>query len=100
MAAVPYGYTKEDWFALFDRMGYSVFDLFGRPFTPASWRGGRHIPWYCMAVARNSRDIGFITNTVPKLLQRVVDEYGEPASRYATLNWWKLRRLPAEDSAP
>jgi FkbM family methyltransferase len=95
VAAGPYGYTRDDWFALFDRLGYAIFDLFGRPFTPSSWRGGRHIPWYCMAVGRNSLHVDFITNTFPGLLKRVIDEYGEPSSRYATQNWWKLGELPA-----
>lgn len=99
IAAGAYGYTRDEWFALFDRLGYAVFDLFGRPFTPASWRGGRRIPWYSMAVGRNSRDVDFITNTVPGLLQHVLDEYGEPSSRYATQNWWKLGDLPASKSA-
>ena len=94
-AAGPYGYTRDEWFALFDRLGYAVFDLFGRPFTPASWRGGKHIPWYCMAVARNSTNVDFITNTFPDLLTRVTDEYGDPSSRYATQNWWNLTELPA-----
>jgi FkbM family methyltransferase len=99
IAAVPYGYTRDDWFALFDHLGYAVFDLFGRPFTPSSWRGGRHIPWYCMAVGRNSLHVDFIRNTFPGLLKRVIDEYGEPSSRYATQNWWKLGELPALKSA-
>src|SRR3984885_3403032 len=93
--AGAYGYTKDEWFALFDRLGYAVFDLFGRPFTPASWRGGRQIPWYCLAVARDSSHVDFIANTFPGLLTRVTAEYGEPSSRYATQNWWNLTELPA-----
>jgi FkbM family methyltransferase len=99
IAAGPYGYTREDWFALFERMNYAVFDLFGRPFTPASWRGGRSIPWYCMAVGRNSLDVDFIRNTFPGILRGVIDEYGEPSSRYASQNWWKLGDVPALKSA-
>jgi len=93
--AGAYGYTKDDWFALFDRLGYEVFDLFGRPFTSATWRGGKQIPWYCMAVARESSHVDFIANTFPGILKRVTDEYGQPSSRYATQNWWNLTELPA-----
>ncbi len=95
IATGPYGYTSEEWFALFDRLGYAIFDLFGRPFTPACWRGGRQIPWYCMAVERDSRNIDFITNTFPGLLKRVTDEFGDPDKRYASQNWWKIGELPA-----
>lgn len=100
VAAGPYGYTSDDWFALFERLNYAVFDLFGRPFTSANWRGGRRIPWYCMAVGRNSRDVDFITSSFPHLLKRVVDEFGEPSGRYATQNWWKLRPLLPLESVP
>jgi FkbM family methyltransferase len=94
VAAKPYGYTCEDWFSLFERLGYEVFDLFGRPFTRASWRGGRRIPWYCMAVSRAGTDVKFVADTLPRVLRRVIDEVGEPAGRYATLNWWKLQPHP------
>jgi FkbM family methyltransferase len=100
IAAGPYGYTQDDWFALFDRLGYAVFDLFGRPFTPSSWRGGKNIPWYCMAVGRNSPHADFVTNTFPGVLKRVTDEFGEPSNRYATQNWWNLSELPALDPVP
>jgi FkbM family methyltransferase len=100
LAADAYGYTRDDWFAFFDRLGYAVFDLFGRPFTSSSWQGGRGIPWYCMAVGRYSQHADFIANVFPGLLRRVIEEFGEASSRYASQNWWRLSELPALKSAP
>ncbi len=84
----------------FDPLDYAVFDLFGRPFIPSSWRGGKNVPWNCMADSRNRPHAEFITNTLPRLLMRVSDEVGEPSSRFATQNLWNLNELPALESAP
>jgi FkbM family methyltransferase len=36
-AARRYGYTKDTFFAWFDRMGYVITDLHNRPLTPGEW---------------------------------------------------------------
>jgi FkbM family methyltransferase len=55
-SAKPYGYTREDFFRLFEECGYKLFDLFGRPFTRetfmVSW-DSRDIPHYIVAEPPN-----------------------------------------------
>jgi FkbM family methyltransferase len=61
-----YGYTADDWFALFRETGYQVFDLFGRPFELAAWRTDG-IPWYYLAAKREA-DLRFIRDELPGLV--------------------------------
>lgn len=51
-----YGYSKGDWFGFFSKLGYEVFDLFGRRFTEESWTYGDddQIPWYFIATGSES----------------------------------------------
>lgn len=63
-----YGYTREDWFALFAHQGYALFDLFGRPFAPEDW-GAEEMPWYFLAAARGSEDEAFIRDALPWLVR-------------------------------
>lgn len=76
--AAIYGYTREDWFDLFAGLGYSLFDLWGRPFTPAQWstRG----PWYFVAVDRKSEHEAFVRDDLPSLLERVIARARERAA--------------------
>lgn len=66
-SAISYNYTMEDWFTLFEKVDYQVFDLFGRKFTKENWRNPL-IPWYFMAVKTASTDQEFIQrNFLPQL---------------------------------
>lgn len=47
--AKNYGYTSDDFFALFTHNGYQLLDLFGRPYKPEHW-GARNVPYYTFAV--------------------------------------------------
>lgn len=58
-AAGLYGYRREDWFDLFAGLGYTVRDLFGRPFGPAQW-DTPDVPWYFIATAAGSADEAFV----------------------------------------
>jgi FkbM family methyltransferase len=66
-AAKWYGYTRDDWFALFERADLVVFDLFGRPLLPEHWRF--NIPWYCIAAARGSDDEKFVRSDLRELIR-------------------------------
>ncbi len=61
-----YGYTADDWFALFREAGYQTFDLFGRRFEPAAWRTDG-IPWYYIAAKREA-DLRFVRDDLPGLV--------------------------------
>lgn len=59
-AAVPAGYTADDFFALFAQVDYVLFDLFGRPFGPAEFDlpwNAREMPHYVVAVPATRTDI-------------------------------------------
>lgn len=62
-AAKVYGYTAENWFNLFDTCGYSLYDLFGRPFTLEDW-SKLSVPWYFIAASQPT-DIKFINEKLP-----------------------------------
>ena len=66
-AAKLYGYTRDDWFALFKRADLVVFDLFGTPFTLAHWDCYR--PWYAIAAARGSEDERFVRSDLRDLIR-------------------------------
>jgi FkbM family methyltransferase len=73
LAAGIFGYTKENWFTQFANLGYSTYDLFGRPFSLSDWeREG--IPWYHIAVKTGSDDERYVLNEhadrIATLLQR------------------------------
>jgi len=64
--ASTYEYSPEDWFNLFKTVDYSLYDLFGRPFTIDNWHQA-YIPWYFIAVKR-SIDHEFIAAKLPDML--------------------------------
>jgi FkbM family methyltransferase len=53
-----YGYTKDEWFDLFDSLHYETFDLFGRELKQLDCNSGR--PWYVIAASAGSDDAAFI----------------------------------------
>jgi FkbM family methyltransferase len=69
-AANLYGYASEDWFSLFERVDFAVFDLFGRPFCRDNWHAGG-MPWYFIAAARGSADERFVQRRAPNLVRRL-----------------------------
>jgi hypothetical protein len=69
-AANLYGYASEDWFSLFERVDFAVFDLFGRPFCRDYWHAGG-MPWYFIAAARGSPDERFVQRRAPNLVRRL-----------------------------
>ncbi len=70
-AADFYGYTKEDWFHIFEEAGYKTFDLFGRPITPDAWNDP-DIYWYSIA-AKTAEDIDFVEFDLQTVIQGVHD---------------------------
>jgi FkbM family methyltransferase len=65
-----YGYSRNDFFDLFARLGLSLFDLFGDPFGPDDWLA-EGIPWNFIAVGRGSPDEGFIARRLPDLIAAI-----------------------------
>lgn len=49
-AAQIAGYTAEEFFSLFDNLGYRLFDIFMDPFGPDRWRGDPTMPVYNIGV--------------------------------------------------
>ncbi len=47
-AAAQFGYTREEFFGLFDALGYALFDAMGDPFGRQAWEGD-DTPWYFWA---------------------------------------------------
>jgi FkbM family methyltransferase len=90
-----YGYAAEDWFGLLDRLGYEQFDLYGRPFGPGAW-SDPDVPWYCFAARRFSRDLAFIRDRLPGIVDEIA-ALAETSDSLATL--WRrvgeLQRAPA-----
>lgn len=72
-SARVYGYDKADWFELFYSRGYRLFDLFGRPFTPADWENAG-VPWYFVAVKRAS-DKAFVHCELPAMVNTIANFY-------------------------
>jgi FkbM family methyltransferase len=69
-SAKLFGFTRHDFFAFFERNGYSVFDLFGRRFAPDLW-GRPGYPWYLFAAPRLSRDEDYLSEIHPNVVARV-----------------------------
>ena len=58
--AKPYGYSSDDFFALFDRCWYKLVDLFGEPFTPESFAetwDSHKVPHYIAATPSGTQDM-------------------------------------------
>jgi FkbM family methyltransferase len=66
-SARDYGYSRDDWFELFAATGFEVFTLWGHQFRCEDW-GRTDIPWYFLAVRRETRDAKFITDDLPGIL--------------------------------
>jgi FkbM family methyltransferase len=67
-AARLYGYTRDDWFALLERVDLVVFDLFGRTFVPEHWRLP-NVPWYFIGATRGSDDERFVRFNLQELIR-------------------------------
>ena len=63
-----YGYTRDDWFALLERVDLVVFDLFGRTFVPEHWRLP-NVPWYFIGATRGSDDERFVRFNLQELIR-------------------------------
>jgi FkbM family methyltransferase len=71
--AVAYGYGAEDFFSLFDSIGYGLRTLFGDPFTPEDWErrwNDRSVPHYLAAapVGRVDAIAGLLRHNVDRAL--------------------------------
>jgi len=81
-ATTWYGYSWDEFFAFFDGMGCSLFDLFGRRLDRQNANdAGR--PWYAIAAKRAS-DLTFLERRLPELLREVLDRYRNPIPAWAT----------------
>jgi len=78
-----YGYAMEDWFGLFDGLGYATFDLWGRAFTRADWIADKMTPYYYIATPRGSEDEAFVETVVPELMLAEVESAQALASQPA-----------------
>jgi len=58
--AERYGYCSDDFFALFASHDYTLFDIFGRHFTPNLWASYDGRPWNLMAVKKDTYDEEYI----------------------------------------
>jgi FkbM family methyltransferase len=72
-SATAYGYDAAAWFGFFAALDYALYDLFGRPFTPADWWRD-DLPWYFIAVAAGSADERFVQDALPALLRAMLAE--------------------------
>ncbi|MCB4821640.1 FkbM family methyltransferase [Roseicella aerolata] len=70
-AARTYGYDREEYFRFFAGLGYRLYDLFGRPFTPEGWEDEAH-PWYFIGVGAGSADERLVTEALPGILRDVL----------------------------
>lgn len=72
-----YGYTADDWFELFARLDYALFDLFGRPFGAAEWHAPA-IPWYTIAAPRGSVFQAIVERQLPALVRTLLRSVQPP----------------------
>jgi FkbM family methyltransferase len=70
IAAQSYGYSREDFFALFARLDYRLLDLFGRRFGPAQWTE-EPLPWYLAAVPEASADAALVARHLAEAAARL-----------------------------
>ncbi len=59
-AAAPAGYTADDFFGYAAQVGYTIVDLFGRPFGQAEFAlhwNAREVPHYVVAMPIGRRDV-------------------------------------------
>jgi len=67
-AAQLYGYSAEDYFGFFGRLGYRLLDLFGRPFGPADWTRPR-VPYYRIALPRGGGAEARVIQALPGIVR-------------------------------
>ena len=67
-AAQLYGYSAEDYFGFFGRLGYRLLDLFGRPFGPADWTPPR-VPYYRIALPRGGGAEARVIQALPGIVR-------------------------------
>jgi FkbM family methyltransferase len=65
-----YGYSREEFFRLFDEIGYGLFDIFGQPYDIETWSRPNR-PWYLIGAPRGSEDFHFAQQHLPALVSRV-----------------------------
>lgn len=67
--AEVYGYNQKDFFDFFAQINYQIFDLFGNLFEQNLWSSrDKNIPWYFIAVPKNSYLEEFVNNQLPNIL--------------------------------
>lgn len=80
--ATAYGYSPNQFFELFDSLGYVLFDVFGRRYGSADWSRPKS-PWYKVAAAIGTDDEVFCRERLPRLIfdvasRRKAEEGGCP----------------------
>lgn len=75
IATQAYGYSREDFFALFARLDYRLVDLFGRRFGPAQWTA-EPMPWYLAAAPEGSADAALVARHLSDAAARVAQAAG------------------------
>jgi FkbM family methyltransferase len=73
IAAGIYGYSKADWFSVFDTIGYRPYDLYGYLITPDRWPDPGQ-PWNAIAVEKASLDESFILSEWHQSVEEVISE--------------------------
>lgn len=68
--ATAYSYSPEQFFDLFESLGYVLFDVFGRPYGPNDWSRPKS-PWYKVAAALGTDDEVFCRDRLPTLIFEV-----------------------------
>ena len=74
MTANDYNYTKDDFFAFFEKVDYILYDLLGNEFNQDSWLD-EQIFFYLIAAKRNSEDHYFLKNKLQDLLQDSLNSF-------------------------
>jgi len=68
--AQRFNYSKEDFFAYFQKHGYKLYDLFGRSFVGECW-DQQNIPWYLIAVPIRSSDEQYMMSEHIKIVSDI-----------------------------
>ncbi len=72
-AADIYGYTKQQFFAYFEELGYHLFQFTGQPFTESDW-GKKGIYWEVWLVHKDSEHLNFFINHYKNLAQMFIED--------------------------
>jgi FkbM family methyltransferase len=80
--ARTYGYTKEDFFALFEALEYDLFDIFGAPVTPEAWDGvGSRLAWNFIAISKHDVSLSNFGNEHADAVASVMSRRGDWRTR-------------------